>query len=84
MKYFVFGIKDTATQIFAQPFYAPAEAAATRSVKDLVNGEGNMIAQHPEDYELYHLGMFDDGTGSLEPCLPRLVTRCKDLARVVS
>ena len=37
------------------------------------------MAQHPEDFELYELGSFDDSTGKVEVIEPRLVARAKDL-----
>lgn len=84
MDYFIFSIKDTAAQAFAQPFYAPAEQVAIRSVRDMVQAEdrGNAIAKHPEDYELHHLGMFSDHSGEIQVQAARLVCRCKDLVRV--
>lgn len=86
MDYFIFSIKDTASQAFAQPFYAPAEAVAIRSVRDMVNaaGDSNAIAKHPEDYELWHLGMFSDHSGEIDAGSSRLVCRCKDLLKPVN
>nr|AVQ10186.1 nonstructural protein [Gokushovirinae environmental samples] len=80
MRYGIFAIKDSASQTFAQPFYAPAEQVALRSVRDLVNGSDNVIAKHPSDYELFELGSFVDDDGTIVPLdSPRLVARCKDL-----
>jgi len=83
MKYFVMSVLDTAARAFAQPFYAPAEQVAIRSVRDMVQDpeRSNQLAKHPEDFELYNLGLFDDNSGTLEPCEARLVCRCKDLVR---
>jgi len=85
MDYFIFSIKDTASQAFAQPFYAPAEQVAIRSVRDMVNASdgSNAIAKHPEDYELWHLGMFSDHSGEVIPA-SRLVCRCKDLLKATN
>lgn len=84
MELFVFSIYDTAATVFAQPFFAPSEAVAVRSFKDLVNGSDNKVAQHPEDYVLFHLGMYDDNTGGLEARGggPRQVLRGLDIKRV--
>lgn len=87
MRLFVMAIKDTASQTFATPFFPPAEQVAIRSVGDLVNApdRGNQIANHPEDYELYELGFFDDNTGLIvSNAEPRLVARCKDLLKKVN
>lgn len=80
MRYGIFSIRDSASKAFAQPFYAPAEQVAIRSVRDLVNAADNVIAKHPDDYELFELGNFVDDTGGIVALdEPRLVARCKDL-----
>lgn len=71
-------IFDTAARAYAQPFYAPAQAVAVRGVKDMLSGD-NQLAKHPEDFELYCIGTFDDNEGVIVPCSPELVTRVKDL-----
>jgi len=78
MKYFVMSIFDTAAQAYAQPFYAPAEQVAIRGVKDMLSGD-SQLAKHPEDFELYRLGMFDDNTGEFSSIETVLVARVKDL-----
>jgi len=86
MDYFVFSILDTAARAFAQPFYAPAEQVAIRSVRDMVNApeRDNQLSRHPEDFELHHIAMFKDDEGVIVPQVkPRLVARCKDLVKAV-
>jgi len=78
----IYAVKDLAVQAFGQPFFVRAKGEALRSFQDEVNGRGNAqsaIAAHPEDYELYELGDYDDVSGILFPKGPNLVARAKDL-----
>lgn len=81
MKHY-YAVKDLAVQAFGIPFQVRAEGEAMRSFQDEVNGKGSensAIAAHPEDYELYKLGTFDDVTGELKGHTPQLVARAKEL-----
>lgn len=59
-------VRDRAVDTFQRPFFAPAIGGAIRAFGDEVNRQGSEINAHPEDYDLYHLGNFDDQTGKLE------------------
>lgn len=61
----VMSVFDRASMVFGTPFFVVAVGAGTRSFRDEVNrkADDNSIYQHPEDYELFHLGSFDDETG---------------------
>jgi len=57
-------------------------AQAVRSFTDEVNrvSETNEMNRHPSDYELYHVGTYDDQAGHLEPVSPPiLIVRGKDV-----
>lgn len=78
----IVSVKDTAAQAFGRPLFVPAIAVAVRSFRDEVNRKDSTddLARHPEDFELYELGSFDDSTGIIELVNPpRLVARAKDL-----
>lgn len=66
MKMIVVSIKDRAADAFGRPFYVPSVGVAIRSFQDEVNraAEDNQMYQHPDDFDLYDLGSFDDNTGS--------------------
>lgn len=73
---------DSASVLFGQPFFVPALAAAIRSVGDETNraAADNSLYQHPEDFELFHLGEFDDSNGLFVPLSPPVrIARVKDL-----
>lgn len=66
MKMIVCTIKDRAADAFGRPFYVPAVGVAIRSFQDEVNraSDDSQIYQHPDDFDLFELGEFDDNSGT--------------------
>lgn len=62
----IFAIRDRQLNAYMQPFFAPTPGAASRSFRDLVNEKGHELNKHPEDYELWHLGAFNDQDASFK------------------
>lgn len=62
--YSVYDLKGAA---FAAPFFMHTDAIAIRMFSDTVADPSHPIARHPEDYQLYRLGDFDDATGQIVP-----------------
>lgn len=62
MIYVVCAIRDIKADIFGQPFFQASIGMAQRSFTDSVNSQepNNLLAKHPEDFELFHLGTYDD------------------------
>lgn len=80
----VYAVKDLAIQGFGDCFLVRAPGEAVRSFQDEVNrSDGkSAVAAHPEDYELYKIGEYDDSQGVLHALdKPELVARAKDLLR---
>ena len=77
----IVSVKDTAAQAFGRPIFVPTVPVAVRSFRDEINRPDSKedMAAHPEDFELYELGSFDDSTGEILVIEPRLVARAKDL-----
>ena len=78
----IMAVKDTAAQAFGRPFFVPTAAVGVRSFRDEVNRKDSQddMAKHPDDFELYELGEFNDSTGVISVSeQPRLVARAKDL-----
>lgn len=75
-------IKDTAIKGFMKPFFVPQTPAAVRALRDEVNNpqsQGDMF-KHPDDFELYELGTFNDESCRFELFDdPKMVCRAKDL-----
>ncbi len=84
MNQVIVSVKDTAAQAFGRPVFVPTVSVAVRSFRDEINRPDSKedMAQHPEDFELYELGSFEDATGVITVIEPRLVARAKDLKEI--
>lgn len=82
MIHYVIATRDSASQAFGLPFFVPAVGLAVRAFTDEVNREGSEkdLARHPDDFELYQLGVFNDATGQFDADSPKLLARGKDVA----
>lgn len=81
MRYKVLTVRDRAIDAYGQPFFSASIGGAVRSFSDEVNrsAENNQFNKHPEDFDLYLLGEFDDQTGEFECGRPSQVAVGKDL-----
>ena len=61
----IVAVRDRAMDAYMRPFFVPALGMAMRSFQDEVNrvSQDNPMYRHPEDYDLYHLGEFEEETG---------------------
>lgn len=61
----VVAVLDRKILTFAYPMFVTHVGTALRGFTDQVNNSerGNMLHDHPEDFELYELGTYDDQTG---------------------
>lgn len=81
MKYAVCAVKDRAVDAYNRPLYVPTVGVAIRSFNDECNKKDSELHTHPEDYDLYELGQWDDQTAvyvALEQ--PRVIARAQDIA----
>lgn len=62
MRFKIISVRDIVADVFSQPQFAPNLGSAIRSFGDQCRNktEGNIIGAHPQDFELYELGEFDD------------------------
>lgn len=88
MKLIVLSVRDRAANCFGQPFYVASVGGAIRSFGDEVNrvarqGEPvNPLNVHPEDFDLFELGLFDDSVGKfLMVDEPRQIAIGKDFVK---
>lgn len=63
MKFQIVTIRDVKTDSYSQPQCVVSIGGWLRALADEVNKEGNALSAHPEDYEAYHLGQWDDNSG---------------------
>lgn len=65
MIHFIIAVRDRQLDAFMRPFTAQTTGQAIRSFKDEVNRKDSELHAHPEDYELYQLGTFNEQTGQV-------------------
>ena len=60
----VVSIKDRAADAFGRPAFVASLGVAIRSFTDEVNRDNpdNQMFAHPDDFDLYEIGTFDDST----------------------
>lgn len=70
MKYYVVCLRDRVADVFGVPSFVASLGSAVRGFSDEANrsAEDNLLFKHPEDFELMHIGTFDDSCGKFE-CL---------------
>lgn len=82
----VYSLFDRKLMLFDQLFYARNDMAVMRGVSDgLKAQQGTVMANHPEDFDLYEVAEFDQVSGHLEGrAAPRLVQNLGDLVAEVA
>jgi hypothetical protein len=68
MKLNICSVKDRAAEAYGRPMFVPSTGVALRSFSDEINRNSadNQLYNHPDDFDLYDLGIFDDNTGLFE------------------
>lgn len=59
-------VRDIKAEAFAPPFVVSARGMALRMFSDWCSDPKTMIGRHPEDFQLYQLGYFNESTGFIE------------------
>lgn len=73
MQYEIYSIRDIKANAYHRPFFVPNRAVAIRAVTDIAQDTQTDIGKHPEDYQLFYLGTYDDNTGALSSTAPEHV-----------
>ena len=65
MKLNICSVKDRAADAFGRPMFVTSTGVAIRSFSDELNRSDadNQLYNHPDDFDLYEFGVFDDNTG---------------------
>lgn len=66
MKKLLISIKDLKADSWSFPAQADNRATALRSFADLVNDKRTLVGQHPEDFDLYMVGVFNIESGTID------------------
>lgn len=61
----VFAVKDRALDAFMRPWFAQSTGQAIRAFSDELNRPDSDMNKHPDDYDLWHIGEFNDNSGFL-------------------
>lgn len=62
----VFSIFDQKAKVFNLPFFKHTAAEAERDFTAVVRDPKSVPGQFPEDFDLYHVGEYDDQTGIIK------------------
>lgn len=76
----VYAIRDTKAEAFHRPFYSHNHATAMRSVETEVNNPETGL-KNPEDFQLYHLGEYEEQTGILKTHAPEHLINVMELRK---
>jgi len=65
MKLILASVRDRAAEAYGRPMFVPSSGVAIRSFSDEINrnDKDNQLFNHPDDFDLYEFGEFDDTTG---------------------
>jgi len=65
MKLVLCSVKDSAADAYGRPMFVPSTGVAIRSFSDEINRQDaeNQLYNHPDDFDLFEFGEFDDNNG---------------------
>lgn len=63
----IFSVRDTKGNRYNNPFFEPNVEVAKRTFERIVLDSQTVVAQFPEDFDLYHLGTIDTISGKILP-----------------
>lgn len=72
MKLQVIATRDIVANVYGAPMFVVNLGSAVRNFGDECKRKepNNILAAHPEDFELWHLGEYDDNNGVITPYPP--------------
>ena len=74
----IFCIKDEKSGAYYDPFTMGNTIDAQRTFMQAMKAEKSMIAQYPEDFNLYLVGEYDEMKGMITPQKPVLILTGKE------
>lgn len=67
MKLYALATRDIVANVWSPPMFVPHIGIAIRSFGDECRNKESPLGKHPEDYELWLVGEYDDNSGQMEP-----------------
>lgn len=71
-------IRDRAMDAYGQPIFTPTVGTAVRAFHDEINRKESAMNGHPDDYDLYTIGEYDERTGAITSEPPRMIAVGKE------
>lgn len=78
----VYSVFDRKAVAYGNLLFFVNDDLAKRSMVEVM-GERNNISLYPDDFDMYHVGSFNVGTGELFAATPRLAARFNDFMKAV-
>lgn len=79
MIYKMFTIRDSKAEIYSPPFYKKTHGEAERDFRELTRDPKSMVSKYPMDFDLFHVGEFDDSTGKIDSLVtPKHIMKALD------
>lgn len=69
----LYSVFDTKAKTYSQPIFQENDDVSIRSAIDTMNAGNSLIADHPEDFQIFCVGTFDQDTGKITGSNPRHV-----------
>lgn len=71
-KYTMCSVLDLTAQQYGRPFFTISDGSAIRGFSDEINhpDDNSILYKHPDDFQLFRIGTFDDSTGKVDLCDP--------------
>mgnify|MGYP000217629338 CR=1 FL=1 len=83
MRLFMYSIYDTCAGAYNRPFCDQADGAAIRAFGDIAQDADHPFGKHPEHYQLFRLGTFDDQSATIELETPVCIAKAHELVAKV-
>lgn len=78
----MYSIRDTKAEVYYTPWYKNTHGEAERAFLELAEDGKSTINKHPEDFDLYFVGEYDDTTGKLTPLdTPQHIVKAINIVR---
>jgi hypothetical protein len=61
----IYAIRDVRTEAFLKPMFLQNAAVLERALLDARNDENSTLSMHPQDYQVFKLGTYDDNSGEI-------------------
>lgn len=81
MKVKLYAVYDSASGVYDGPIPGKADGQMIRQFSDMAINADHAIGKHPEDFSLWAVGNWNDGTGELEEIInTKLITGIEAVA----